>query len=198
MPVPQQELATPLERVLDAICAHGGPWTEASFYELPQSNRRIELLDGQLLMSPSPSTFHQLLSLGIAAELRRVCPPEWVVLQGVDVRVGAGRIFVPDVLVVRAPIRDLQVWDAADVALTLEIVSPGSRAMDRAVKPRLYAEAGIGVYVRVETSERPTATVGRLVGERYTAGDPASVLRLTEPFPAELDLPALPASPPAG
>ncbi|MGQ0465820.1 MAG: Uma2 family endonuclease [Sporichthyaceae bacterium] len=180
-----------MELLVHAIRAQDGPWTEESFAALPESNRRIELLDGQLLMSPSPAAAHQRLSLRIAAVLDRVCPPEWVVLQGVDVRVESGRIFVPDIAVVRAPFRDIQVWDAAEVGLALEIVSPGSRTMDRSIKPRLYAGSGIPVYVRVESAEVPSAIVGRLAGDRYVAGDPGPVLRLLEPFPADIDLPAL-------
>jgi hypothetical protein len=41
---------------------HQGPWTEADYLALPEDNRRIELLDGGLLMSPSASVSHRLLS----------------------------------------------------------------------------------------------------------------------------------------
>jgi Uma2 family endonuclease len=85
---------------------------------------------------------------------------------------------------------NLAVLDAADVAMVVEIVSPGSVAADRAIKPRLYAEAGIPHYVRVELAG-PTAILGRLAGERYELTAADQVLRMREPFPLDLDLPSL-------
>jgi hypothetical protein len=40
---------------------HDGPWTEQDFLALPEE-RRIELLDGELLVSPAPRHAHQRLS----------------------------------------------------------------------------------------------------------------------------------------
>ena len=62
----------------------------------------------------------------------------------------------------------------------------------RAIKPRLYAEAGIPHYLRVElASSGPVAVLHRMRGGRYVAGEAGSVLRLERPFPVEVDLAAL-------
>jgi hypothetical protein len=74
--------------------------------------------------------------------------------------------------------------------MTIEIVSPGSVAADRAVKPRLYAEAGIPHYASIELTG-PRVILGRLVGERYELTESDHVLRMREPFPMELDLVSL-------
>lgn len=197
MSVPQPELATALELTLDAIYAHDGPWTEADFMALPESNRRIELLDGAVVVSPSPRTWHQWLLAELLAAFNHVRPAHRGALPNVDVRVGAGRIFVPDLIVVDFPPPNRQIWDASEVHLALEIVSTGSKAMDRSIKPRLYAEAGIPVYVRVEMGDVPTALIGRLAGDGYVVGERSPVLRLTEPYPVRIDLPALLGMPPA-
>ena len=42
------------ENALAAALTHEGPWTERDYLTLPENNRRIELLDGGLLMSPNP------------------------------------------------------------------------------------------------------------------------------------------------
>jgi Uma2 family endonuclease len=76
------------------------------------------------------------------------------------------------------------------VALVLEIVSEGSIASGRAIKPRLYAEAGIPRYVRVEFPG-PVAVVHTLVDGRYVATPAATELVLPEPFPVRVDLPRL-------
>ncbi len=174
------------------IESHFGPWTEADYFALPEDNRRIELLDGSLLLNPSPSASHQRLSSRLWLALERARPVGMEVLIPIDLRVGAGRILIPDLTVVRHTGRDFKVLDAADAALVIEIVSLGSVAADRAIKPRLYAEAGIPCYVRIEPEPAgPTAIVGHLAGERYVFEPADSVLRLREPFRVEIDLVAL-------
>ena len=174
---------------LSAIELHVGPWTEAEFLELPEDNRRIELLDGALLVS-SPSPRHQDMCARMWRALDALRPRGMRVFVPIDVRVGPNRILVPDLVVVRHDRMDFQVLDAVDAALAIEIVSPGSVASDRAIKPPLYAQAGVPYFVRVELGG-PTAVVGTLTGDRYTFGAPDSVLRLTDPFPIEIDLPGL-------
>jgi Uma2 family endonuclease len=76
-----------------------------------------------------------------------------LVVEAVGVRLPDNTVFIPDVLVVA---RDAGlanrsgILDADDVALVVEIVSPGSRTTDRLTKPVLYALAGIASFWRVE------------------------------------------------
>lgn len=71
-------------------------------------------------------------------------------LEAVNVRVAPGKILIPDLVVVGKPGADIAVWDPVDVVMAIEIVSRGSVATDRAVKPQLYAAAGIRYYLRIE------------------------------------------------
>jgi Uma2 family endonuclease len=172
---------------------HDGPWTEEEYLALPADGTRTELLDGGLLVNPSPTVRHQRLALRLSLALEALRPPGMEVLETINVRAGQGRILIPDVVVLATAIDDAKVVDAADVALVVEIVSPGSIAADRAIKPRLYGDAGIGTYVRIELSKsEPEATVLTLEGGRYRSFGPADrVLRLREPFPVDIDLVAL-------
>lgn len=170
---------------------HEGPWTEADYFALPEDHRRIELLDGSLLVSPDPTVRHQRLGVRIWGALDKVCPSGLEVLPPINLRLQSGRILIPDLAVVTRLGIDGVTVEASDVALALEIVSPGSVAADRAIKPRLYAEAGIPTYVRIELAGGPAAIVGRLLGDRYVISEPNHVLRLDDPFRAEIDLPAL-------
>ncbi|HVE95696.1 MAG TPA: Uma2 family endonuclease [Pseudonocardiaceae bacterium] len=177
---------------------HVGPWTERDYLALPDDRRRIELLDGGLLVSPAVGGRHQRLSSQLCYALGRAAPNWLEVLEAINVRVAPGRILIPDLVVVANPGLDLTVWDPADVAMVVEIVSPGSLAADRAIKPQLYSAAGIEHYLRIELSNPgPTSVVYRLRRGHYVAvassgsGQP---LCLTEPFPVDLDLAELAAA----
>ncbi len=123
--------------------------TEAEFLALPESMERIELLDGEVIVPPSPTFRHQRLVLDIAAALRswaRAHPPAAVGLSPLDVRFDAGRILQPDVLVVLDGI-DAEVSTPLDVVpdLVIEVMSR-HRAYDRITKRVVYTEAGVREY----------------------------------------------------
>jgi len=68
------------------------------------------------------------------------------------------RLTTPDIAVVDGRVADTAPVRCASsaVLLVVEIVSPGSRATDRAIKPDLYAEAGIPGVLRLEFQPAPT------------------------------------------
>jgi Uma2 family endonuclease len=186
-------MAAPVPEVFE----HAGPWTEEEFFALPV-DRRLELLDGALLVSPSARVSHQRLSSRLWAALDAAVPPGLEVLEAINVRVGPGKILIPDLAVLTVPGLDRAVCDAADVVLVVEIASPGNAAVDRAVKPQLYAQAGVPYYLRIELGEEGPRALGyQLSRHRYVqvacveAGQP---LVLTEPIAVTLDLAALAAT----
>jgi Uma2 family endonuclease len=177
---------------------HVGPWTEREYLALPEDRRRIELLDGGLLVSPAAGSPHQRLSSQLWYALGRAAPSWLEVLEAVNVRVAPGRILIPDLVVVTKPGLDQTVWDPADVVMVVEIVSPSSIAADRAIKPQLYSAAGTEHYLRIElTSPGPSSVAYRLHRGHYvevTSSRSGQLLCLTEPFPVELDLAELAAA----
>src|SRR6266545_1021974 len=133
---------------------HRGPWTEEDYLALPEiDGLRLELVDGELIMSPWPDNAHQVMVGYLYRELDRLVPEHLAVLPGGNVRLGPGRINIPDVLVLRE-FSDVAVNEAADVLLAAEVVSDSGRARDRILKPGLNAEAGIGWYLVVERKPR--------------------------------------------
>ena len=83
------------------------------------------------------------------------------------------------------------------IAMLGEVVSPGSTAHDRVVKPAEYARAGIAAYWRLELDPEPLLVVHRLVDGAYVAVQQLTG-RGTVPLAlgdvqvmVELDLPAL-------
>ena len=150
-----------------------GPWGLADLLDLPEDGRRYEILDGSLLVSPPPAPRHQRAARRLVDALDdclggRAGALEALEATGIElVRGPTGRVLVPDVLVARAAAVSAAeaVLHPGDVLLVVEVVSPSSRSADRFVKPRLYAEAGIPAYWRMEL-DPPSLTVYRLrVGE---------------------------------
>ncbi len=166
---------------------HAEPWTEDDYFALGETQQRIELVDGGLLVSPSPGFPHQMVVHTLTEVLQAAATPGWLVIGGGNVRVGPSRILIPDVLVTDMPL-DTMVAPASNVPLVIEVVSPSSKAQDRMFKPQLYAAAGIPWYLRVELQEQPPELVlHRLAGDTYAVrahvrGE--ETLTLTEPFPA--------------
>jgi Uma2 family endonuclease len=82
---------------------------------------------------------------------------------------------------------------AADVVLAVEVLSPGSRRLDRVLKRAEYADAGIPHHWIVDLDEPASLIACHLAGEFGYVEDGAvtGVFRTTEPFPVEINLDAL-------
>jgi Uma2 family endonuclease len=130
-------------------------WTVDDLDALPDDGVRRELLDGVLLVSPSPTDIHQIIAGKLMVALDESCPAEFQVTQGVEIRISSRRSFIPDVLVAtdEAAQRRSRIYAPHEVLLAVEIVSPSSLSMDRITKHALYAAAGIPFYWRIETTD---------------------------------------------
>lgn len=132
-----------------SIETHDGRWSVEEALALP-GNNRYEVVDGALIVVPSPNVGHQRA----AYRLHRVLDAavrDCEVVEAVNVRLADDRTLIPDVLVATGRLDPgANAVEAADVLLAVEIVSPGSAARDRTEKPYLYAQAGIRYFWRVE------------------------------------------------
>ncbi|MDQ6615829.1 MAG: Uma2 family endonuclease [Actinomycetota bacterium] len=176
-----------------ALSVHVGPWNEEDLVGLPEDTQRYELLEGTLLVNPPPGGAHQLVSLKLARALYAAATPGLVVVEAMGVRLSDDTVFIPDVLVAARPVvvaNTSGILDPADVALVVEIVSPGSRTIDRLTKPAVYARAGIASFWRVELDDGPAIFAYRLEQDGYVeAGSarPGESLVVNEPFPVTID-----------
>ena len=139
---------------LSAVPPAGG-WTTDDLDSLPEDGFRRELLDGVLLVSPTPVDIHQIIAARLVVALEDSCPADLQVTQAVEVRINPHRCFIPDVLVAtdEAAKRRGRLYAPHEVVLAVEIVSPTSVSMDRITKPALYAAASIPYYWRIETRD---------------------------------------------
>src|SRR5687767_8964228 len=80
-----------------------GRVSEAEFLRLPESSRPTELVDGEVIVAPSPTYWHQEVLLRLVAALRAWAAaqvfPVTVMQAPLDVRFGPGRILQPDAMV---------------------------------------------------------------------------------------------------
>jgi Uma2 family endonuclease len=175
--------------------AHPGPWGEEEYFALGETPNRIELIDGSLLVSPSPTKRHQyivkrlLFGLDPAAEQAGL-----QALQDVNLRLTSRRILIPDLVVAETDDSGLTV-EAAETKLVVEVVSPSNAGTDRLLKSQLYAEAGIEWCLRVEQPDDSVELhLQQLAGDRYkeiAVASPGDSLVLVEPFPVKLEVASL-------
>lgn len=171
-----------------------GGWTTDDLDALPEDGHRRELLDGVLLVSPSPTRVHQTIAMRLGVALEEDCPDDYDVTQAVEVRINRTRSFIPDVLVTTsvAAAREPSRYEPHEVVLAVEIVSPSTRSIDRVLKPALYAQAGIPFYWRVETEgEGLVVHTYKIdpVHEVYVeTGRWTQAVEIEEPFPINLPI----------
>lgn len=185
------------------VLGHPGPWTIADIEALPDmgDHTRYELLGpGVLTVSPAPGTRHQRASRLLATLLDAAAARAGAdvdVLEAVNLEIPGERLTMPDIVVVDGPTADTDPtrYSPEAVWLVVEIVSPGSKATDRAIKPDLYAEAGIPTYWRLELEPAPRLIASTLRDGQYAetatihAGQRGT---LSQPFPIDVDPGELP------
>jgi Uma2 family endonuclease len=148
-----------------------GHWTYDDYAALPDDGQRYEIVNGVLVMAPSPNGAHQDAVLRLAHYL--LMHVEFAHLGKVrvapfDVVLSPKHIFQPDVLVVLNAhldrIQEKKLVGAPDLAI--EVASPGTSVMDRVTKSSIYAQTGVPEYWIVNT-ERRTIEVFVLEHDEY-------------------------------
>ena len=134
-------------------------WTREMVLALPEDGNRYELLDGELLVSPSPRSAHQDT---VVAPLRRLLPyvdahrlghPQ---ISPADLQLTPEELAQPDLFVV--PLvegRRPKNWEEYGIPLlVVEVLSPSTARYDRLVKRRRYQRAGTREYWIVDPDAR--------------------------------------------
>src|ERR1035437_5619852 len=76
-------------------------WPAAGLARMPVDGRRYELLDGALVVSPRPTTIHQVVAGRLYGLLSGACPEGLCVVPEPAVELGPQTEFDPDLVVVR-------------------------------------------------------------------------------------------------
>ena len=142
---------------------------EAEFLALPESNQRLELIDGEVIVAPSPSLRHQEVLIRIVTALRvwaTTTHAKVTIMQApLDVRFGSGRILQPDAMIFLSSLpNDIETPIPHVPEICIEVLSH-NRAYDRVTKRYLYAEAGVLEYWIVDPAGAFERRTGPTLGE---------------------------------
>lgn len=140
---------------------------------MPDDGKRYELIDGEVYMTPSPNTKHQMIVGNLYAALRRFAAEQGlgkVFLSPFDVVFGERTAVQPDLLFIRKErlsiLTDLNVQGAPD--LVIEVLSPSTAAFDRETKLQVYARAGVPELWYVDPREEIVEVLNLSADRRYT------------------------------
>lgn len=131
----------------------------------PHGHRYETSPEGVLSVTPPPDSEHATIASQVFAWLVLAGWPAEQVLQVASIRLPGGMSVggrIPDLSVWRKP-PPRGVWLAvADLLLVIEIVSPGSEAIDQVTKRHEYAASGIPQYWVIDRDSAQTVTLHQL------------------------------------
>jgi len=148
-----------------------GEWTEADYFRLPETNRIIELSEGRLIITPSPTTQHQRIVLKLSYLLVDYVSSYnlgEIIIAPLDVRLWEGNIRQPDIIFMSNEHLDRiteQLWGVPD--LVIEILSESTAKVDKEDKYLEYQRAGVLEYWIVNPFKQ-SIEVFTLENETYT------------------------------
>ena len=157
---------------------------------LPEDGNRYEVVYGELLVTPAPRPWHEVVQRRLISALDnylREHPVGEVLGSRADISWGPDVLLSPDVFVV--PLEQARTLDWSrmrDLLLVAEILSPSSARHDRFLKRHRYQEAGVPLYWIVDGDARrvevwtpgscpPAFEEKRLVWEPAGTGEPFTV-----------------------
>jgi Uma2 family endonuclease len=170
-------------------------WTVQRVLALPEDGNRYEVVDGELLVTPSPTFHHQDAVFALARRLDpfvRSVGAGYLSISPADIELDDLTLVQPDLFVFELPGgRRPERWkDITKLLLAIEVLSPSTARADRHVKRRRYQRHGVSEYWIVDLDSR--------LVERWRPGDDRpeilsetlawQVAEAAQPF--ELDLPA--------
>jgi Uma2 family endonuclease len=175
----------------------GKPRWSVADYMAMDDERRYEVLDGELLMVPSPNIYHQrsISQLGAVIHLHVVEHNLGEAFDApFDVVLSEDTVVQPDLTFVRRE-RMAELFDGHCITgapdMVVEVLAPATETRDRHRKRLIYAESGVPWLLFVEPKAKLVEVLrlgddGRYVIQQTAAGDDRLRLEL---FPElEIDL----------
>ncbi|MFC9604684.1 Uma2 family endonuclease [Streptomyces niveus] len=172
-------------------------YTVDDLFTLPDLPPHTELIDGSLVFVSPQRRFHAKMISLLENGLLSTVPEEMKVEREMTVLLDSRNGPEPDISVVRAEaVTDLEQtrFNAADVLLAVEVISPDSEVRDQDAKPRKYAAAGIPNFWLVDlagSDRHPVVRVYELdpLSKTYAlTGIHHERLKTAVPFTVDMDI----------
>lgn len=145
--------------------------TTDEYEKLEDDGFRYEVIDGVVVMAPSPGVDHQDVASEIERQLRNylIDHPIGRAMREMDVSLDNDLLYRPDLMFVsirKLPKRPARVHVVPD--MVLEVLSPGTKGLDLTTKRRDYERYGVTEYWIADIPSRKI-TFLRLGAKGYTA-----------------------------
>lgn len=131
--------------------------TATDFLSLPETTQPMELIDGEVIMSPAPDAIHQRQVKRLVKVIDNIIPNGETFIAPFDVRLDDSHVVQPDLLWISEN-SQAQLIDSKFIAgppdLVIEIFSPGSVRNDKTVKFNLYQKHGVKEYWMIDPHEQ--------------------------------------------
>lgn len=127
------------------------------FLDLPESKLHYELINGVVVVSPSPTPRHQRVITEVSFQIVGFCRTNELgdVLHDIDVRLFPDTVYRPDIIFVKAGRLDP---DASRVSvipdLVIEVLSPSTKRMDQTTKLEDYERAGVREFWLIDPATK--------------------------------------------
>jgi Uma2 family endonuclease len=170
--------------------------------QLDTGHSAAEIIEGRLVVSPKPVIWHEMVCHWLMCSFLEACAAnDWFPDQAGEIQLPpTGDLIEPDLMVLRdaSTLPRLESLRPLDrVLLAAEVISASSVRVDREVKPRACALAGIPLYLLVDRFTKPVTISlhsepganGYAKVKTVTAGEK---LRVPAPFGLTLDTSSLP------
>jgi Uma2 family endonuclease len=164
-------MPTPPSRIAD------GPakLTYEDYLQLPDDGIRYEILDGELEMTPAPTTTHQRVSRNLHFVIHGYLQATGfgeILAAPTDVVLAPTTVVEPDLVYVAAERAGMITVRAIEGApdLLVEILSPSTARRDRQRKAALYARLGVRFYWIVDPDARTLEEYERTAQGSYRPG----------------------------
>ena len=133
-------------------------WTVDDYAMLGEMNTPCQLINGELIMSPSPAPYHQIILGNLYDLLKAVAKKnsDIVLFAPMDLYVDRKNVFQPDLIYIfeknKRIVTNRGIEGTPD--LLVEIISPSNTFTDRYTKKKVYQEIGVKEYWIVDPASR--------------------------------------------
>lgn len=133
-------------------------WTVDDYLMLGEMNTPCQLINGELIMSPCPTPYHQIILSNLndlfKAEAKKT--GAIVFFAPMDLHIDRKNVFQPDLIYISKENKHIITHRAIEGVpdLVVEIISPSNIFSDRYTKKKVYRKIGIKEYWIVDPANR--------------------------------------------